>query len=52
MTNYVALGDSLTAGLGLEEEQAYPAVVGSLLAAEGFDIVQARAEIAVPAEPR
>ncbi len=34
----VFLGDSLTAGLGLEEEQAYPAVVGSLLAAEGFDL--------------
>ena len=34
----VFLGDSLTAGLGLEEEQAYPAVTASLLAAEGFDL--------------
>ncbi len=34
----VFLGDSLTAGYGLEEEQAYPAVVASLLDAEGLAV--------------
>jgi acyl-CoA thioesterase-1 len=33
----VFLGDSLTAGLSLEEEEAFPAQVGALLAAEGLD---------------
>jgi len=32
------LGDSLTAGFGLEESQAYPAVVGELLAERGLPI--------------
>lgn len=31
----VFLGDSLTAGLGVDERQAYPALVGERLAAEG-----------------
>jgi len=34
----VFLGDSLTAGLSLEEDQAFPAVAGELLAAEGLPI--------------
>lgn len=34
----VFLGDSLTAGLGLDEERAFPAVIGRLLAAEGRPI--------------
>lgn len=34
----VFLGDSLTAGLGLEAGEAFPAVVGRLLAAEGLPI--------------
>ena len=34
----VFLGDSLTAGYGLEEEQAHPAIVGSALDAEGFPV--------------
>ncbi len=33
----VALGDSLTAGLGLLESQAYPAVLQQRLDAEGYD---------------
>jgi len=32
------LGDSLTAGFGLAEEQAFPAVVGELLAARGLPV--------------
>lgn len=35
----VFLGDSLTAGFGLGEEQAFPARVGELLAARGTPIV-------------
>jgi acyl-CoA thioesterase-1 len=34
----VFLGDSLTAGLGLEESQAYPALVGEALAAKGLAV--------------
>ena len=34
----VFLGDSLTAGLSLEESEAYPAVAGGLLAARGLPI--------------
>jgi acyl-CoA thioesterase-1 len=34
----VFLGDSLTAGLGLEETEAYPALLGSRLAAQGRPI--------------
>ena len=34
----VFLGDSLTAGLGLGEEAAYPAIVGELLAARGVAV--------------
>lgn len=34
----VFLGDSLTAGLGLGEEEAYPALVGELLAERGLPI--------------
>lgn len=34
----VFLGDSLAAGYGLEEEQAFPALVGALLAAEGLPV--------------
>ncbi len=34
----VFLGDSLTAGLGLGEEEAYPALVGELLAARGIAV--------------
>jgi acyl-CoA thioesterase-1 len=33
----VFLGDSLTAGMGLRSEQAYPALVESLLQADGLD---------------
>ena len=33
----VCLGDSLTAGKGLEEDQAYPALVESLARADGLD---------------
>lgn len=33
----VFLGDSLTAGLGLEGEQSYPALIRKRLVAEGFD---------------
>lgn len=34
----VFLGDSLTAGFGLSEEQAYPALIATRLAAEGRDV--------------
>src|SRR5262245_37079703 len=34
----VFLGDSLTAGLGLEENEAYPALVGEALAAKGLAV--------------
>lgn len=34
----VFLGDSLTAGLGLPEDEAYPAVLEELLAREGTDV--------------
>ncbi len=34
----VFLGDSLTAGYGLGEEQAYPALLGEMLAAEGAPV--------------
>jgi acyl-CoA thioesterase-1 len=34
----VVLGDSLTAGLGVEIEQAYPSVLGRQLLAEGHDL--------------
>jgi acyl-CoA thioesterase-1 len=34
----VFLGDSLTAGLGLEEAEAYPALLGGRLAAQGLPI--------------
>lgn len=34
----VVLGDSLAAGLGLAEAEAFPAVAESLLRAEGFDV--------------
>ena len=33
----VFLGDSLTAGLGLEPSQSFPALIGKRLAAEGYD---------------
>jgi acyl-CoA thioesterase-1 len=33
----VAFGDSLTAGFGLTQEEAYPALLGARLRAEGFD---------------
>lgn len=37
---YIAfLGDSLTAGLGLQSEQAYPAKIRQLFLAEGYDYV-------------
>jgi len=32
----VALGDSLTAGLGVEEEEAYPSLLAARLSAEGY----------------
>ena len=32
------LGDSLTAGLGVEPEEAYPYLVGQLLAADGIEL--------------
>jgi acyl-CoA thioesterase-1 len=38
LTTVVFLGDSLTAGLGLEESQAYPALVGEALAAKGLAV--------------
>ena len=38
MPTVVFLGDSLTAGLGLGEEAAYPALVGQLLAKRGFPV--------------
>lgn len=38
LTTVVFLGDSLTAGLGLEENQAYPALVGEALAAKGLAV--------------
>ena len=34
----VFLGDSLTAGLGVERDEAYPAIVTNILAKEGVDI--------------
>ena len=38
---YIAfLGDSLTAGLGLSSEQAYPAQIGRMFAAEGYSHVE------------
>ena len=39
----VALGDSLTAGLGLLEQQAYPALLQRKIDADGyqFDVVNA-----------
>ena len=36
----VFLGDSLTAGYGLREEQAYPALIGSKLHSEGYQHVK------------
>jgi acyl-CoA thioesterase-1 len=33
----VFLGDSLTAGLGLESDQSFPAILGKRLAADGFN---------------
>jgi len=33
----VFLGDSLTAGLGLEPSQSFPALIGKRLASEGYD---------------
>ncbi|MCA1785395.1 MAG: GDSL-type esterase/lipase family protein, partial [Desulfobacteraceae bacterium] len=33
------LGDSITAGLGVEKEAAYPAVVGRMLKQQGIDSV-------------
>jgi acyl-CoA thioesterase-1 len=40
-TNIVFLGDSLTAGLGLLTEQAYPHLIQQMFAAEGYDEVEA-----------
>ncbi len=37
-TRIVVLGDSLAAGLGLAEAEAFPAVAESLLRTEGFDV--------------
>jgi acyl-CoA thioesterase-1 len=34
------LGDSLTAGAGLMTNQAYPALIGEMFAAEGYDMVE------------
>jgi len=33
----VCLGDSLTAGLGVSKDEAYPALIGRRLAAAGYD---------------
>jgi acyl-CoA thioesterase-1 len=33
----VFLGDSLTAGLGLDQSQSFPALIGQRLASEGYD---------------
>lgn len=41
----VALGDSLTAGLGLLEQQAYPALVQRKLDAEGYDFEMVNAGV-------
>jgi acyl-CoA thioesterase-1 len=41
----VFLGDSLTAGLGLEEDQAFPALVGERLAAEGRPVAVVNAGV-------
>jgi acyl-CoA thioesterase-1 len=40
-THIVFLGDSLTAGLGLLTEQAYPHLIQQMFAAEGYDEVEA-----------
>ena len=41
----VFLGDSLTAGLGVDAEQAFPAVLGEMLAAEGTPIAVVNAGV-------
>jgi len=41
----VVLGDSLAAGLGLAEAEAFPAVVESLLRGKGFDVKIANAGV-------
>jgi acyl-CoA thioesterase-1 len=41
----VFLGDSLTAGLGVDQEQAVPAVVGQMLEAEGRPVVVVNAGV-------
>jgi acyl-CoA thioesterase-1 len=41
----VFLGDSLTAGLGVDQEQAFPAVVGQVLEAEGTPVAVVNAGV-------
>ncbi|MEO8277123.1 MAG: arylesterase [Thermoanaerobaculia bacterium] len=41
----VFLGDSLTAGLGLSEAEAYPALVGKLLAGQGMPVTVVNAGV-------
>ena len=41
----VTLGDSLTAGLGLDSDQAYPALLGQRLRAEGSDLTVVNAGV-------
>ncbi len=41
----VALGDSLTAGLGLDTDQAYPALLERRLRAEGFELTVVNAGV-------
>ncbi len=41
----VAVGDSLTAGLGVPEEDAYPAQLGRKLAADGYDFKMVNAGV-------
>jgi acyl-CoA thioesterase I len=39
-TRILFLGDSITAGYGIEKEKAYPALVGSAMAEKGFNDIQ------------
>jgi len=43
--NIVAFGDSLTAGLGVDQDQAYPAKLEVALKARGFDVVVTNAGV-------